>query len=143
MTIDAFDHYTVRANDIEAARRFYGEILGLRVEPRPGATIPAFLVFVGDQAMVHLFQASDEMQSVFGRMQPSDEEEAQWRTGRMHHVAFHAVGLADMRSRLQSAGIDFTERSLTAQDKHLLVLKDPDGVELEIQFAMGEVATSN
>jgi len=138
MSIEEFDHYTVRTADIAASQRFYEQGLGLRCEPRPGATIPAILVFVGGQAMVHIFQAATEMEAVFARMQPQDEDMANWRTGRMHHIAFRARGLADVRARLQTQGIAFTERSLPAQDKHLIVLKDPDGVELEIQFALAE-----
>jgi len=138
MSITGFDHYTVRAADLEASRRFYGETLGLEVTDRPGATAPAALVFIGGQAMVHLFQATDDLQAVFARLAPPDEEAANWATGRMHHIALRATGLAGMRSRLQAAGIGFSERTIASMEKHLIVLKDPDGVELEIQFPSAE-----
>jgi len=138
MCIEGFDHYTVRAKDYAATRRFYEETLGLHTEDRPGATMPAALVFIGGQAMVHLFQAGDDLEAIFGRLTPPDEEAAKWATGRMHHIALRATGLPEMRERLQAANVTFTERSIAAMDKHFIVCKDPDGVELEIQFALVE-----
>jgi catechol 2,3-dioxygenase-like lactoylglutathione lyase family enzyme len=140
MGIEGFDHYTVRAKDYAVTRRFYEETLGLHTEDRPGANIPAALVFIGGQAMVHLFQATDDLQAIFGRLTPPDEEAANWATGRMHHIALRATGLPEMRQRLTAAGVSFTERTIAAMEKHLIVLKDPDGVELEIQFPSSEVS---
>ncbi|MGE0059038.1 MAG: VOC family protein [Dehalococcoidia bacterium] len=140
MGIEGFDHYTVRAKDYAVTRRFYEETLGLHTEDRPGASIPAALVFIGGQAMVHLFQATDDLQAIFGRMTPPDEEAANWATGRMHHIALRATGLPAMRERLTAAGVTYTERTILAMEKHLIVLKDPDGVELEIQFPSSEVS---
>jgi catechol 2,3-dioxygenase-like lactoylglutathione lyase family enzyme len=139
MGIEGFDHYTVRAKDYAVTRAFYEVTLGLHTEDRPGANIPAALVFIGGQAMVHLFQAGDDLQAIFGRLEPPDEEAANWATGRMHHIALRATGLADMRKRLADAGVGFTERTIASMEKHLIVLKDPDGVELEIQFSITEV----
>lgn len=140
MGIEGFDHYTVRAKDYAVTRRFYEETLGLHTEDRPGASIPAALVFIGGQAMVHLFQATDDLQAIFGRMTPPDEEAANWATGRMHHIALRATGLPAMRERLTAAGVTYTERTILAMEKHLIVLKDPDGVELEVQFPSSEVS---
>jgi catechol 2,3-dioxygenase-like lactoylglutathione lyase family enzyme len=140
MGIEGFDHYTVRAKDYAVTRHFYEETLGLQTEDRPGANIPAALVFIGGQAMVHLFQATDDLQAIFGRLTPPDEETANWATGRMHHIALRATGLPEMRQRLSAAGVSFTERTIAAMEKHLIVLKDPDGVELEIQFPSSEVS---
>ena len=138
MAIEGFDHYTVRAADLDVSRRFYGEVLGLEVTDRPGSTTPAALVFIGGQAMVHLFQADHDLQAIFARLEAPDDEAAGWATGRIHHIALRATGLASIRERLASAGIAFTERSIAAMDKHLIVLKDPDGVELELQFPLSE-----
>lgn len=140
MPIGGFDHYTVRAADLAVARHFYGDILGLKVTDRPGATMPAALVFIGGQAMVHLFQATDELQAIFARLGAPDDEAANWATGRMHHIALRATGLPEMRQRLQEHSISFTERTIAPLEKHLIVLKDPNGVELEIQFPLSEVS---
>jgi catechol 2,3-dioxygenase-like lactoylglutathione lyase family enzyme len=90
MSIDAFDHYTLRCKDLQATWRFYEQALGLNCRPRTGVPVPAAIVSIGDREVVHLFQASPEMEEIFARLEPTDEQTAQWRTGRLHHVEFWA-----------------------------------------------------
>lgn len=139
MPIQEFDHYTVRAADLAVSRHFYGDVFGLEVTDRPGAPMPAALVFIGGQAMVHLFQATDDLQVIFARLEAPDDEAASWATGRMHHIALRATGLAEIRTRLRDNDVAFSERTFEQMEKHLIVLKDPDGIELEIQFSLSEL----
>lgn len=136
MPITAFDHYTVRCADIDVSRRFY-EALGLRVADRPYPGTKAATVSIGETQVVHLFQATPEMEAIFARLAPTDEETARWRTGRLHHVEFWATGLAQMRERLTQAGVPFRERTLA--DKHQLSLTDPDGVQVGLNFPLAEL----
>jgi len=136
MPINAFDHYTVRSADVDASWRFYEQALGLNVRRREGFPVPAFIVSIGDREVVHVFQASPEMEAVFARMAPRDDETAQWRTGRLHHVEFWATGVTEMRARLAAAGVAFRERTLP--DKHQLNLTDPDGIQVGINFPLAE-----
>jgi len=136
MPINAFDHYTVRSADVAASWRFYEQALGLNVRRREGFAFPAFIVSIGDREVVHVFQASPEMEAVFARMAPRDDETAQWRTGRLHHVEFWATGVTEMRARLAAAGVAFRERTLP--DKHQLNLTDPDGIQVGINFPLAE-----
>ena len=136
MPISAFDHYTVRSADVDASWRFYEQALGLNVRRREGFPVPAFIVSIGDREVVHVFQASPEMEAVFARMAPRDDETAQWRTGRLHHVEFWTTGVTEMRARLAAAGVAFRERTLP--DKHQLNLTDPDGIQVGINFPLAE-----
>ncbi len=138
MSIESFDHYTVRSKDLQAAWRFYEQALGLNVRTRPGMPVPAAIVSIGDRETVHLFQASDEMESIFARMEPTDEQTAEWRTGRLHHVEFWAKDLGATRSRLAEAGVQFSERTLP--DKHQLSMRDPDGIAVGLNFPLSELA---
>ena len=85
---------------------------------------------------MHLFQATPEQDAIFGRMKPPDAEAAQWRTGRMHHIALRATGPTHMKARLQQYGAAFREH--TTGDRYQLIVNDPDGVELEINFPIAE-----
>jgi catechol 2,3-dioxygenase-like lactoylglutathione lyase family enzyme len=136
--IEAFDHYTLRCSDLQASWRFYADVLGFRVIEREGVTIPAAIVYLGEMMLIHLFQASDDMQAVFARLEPPDPEAAQWGTGRLHHIAFQASGLEEIRARLRAHGLAFTERTLPAI-KHLVLVKDPDNVEIELAFSLDEL----
>jgi catechol 2,3-dioxygenase-like lactoylglutathione lyase family enzyme len=139
MPITAFDHYTIRCADLDKSWAFYRDALGLRVEPRQVASgIPAAIGYLEGEWLVHLFQATPEQDAIFARMTPADEETAQWRTGRMQHIAVRASGLAEMRARLQRFGAAFRERSLG--DRYQIIVNDPDGTELEINFAGSEAS---
>ena len=144
MPITAFDHYTVRCADLDASWSFYRDVLGLRVEPRPlpqtpgtGAPGPrAALAFLDGTWLVHLFQATAEQDAIFRRLEPTDAETASWQTGRMHHIALRGTDAAEMRARMQRHGAVFQER--TIGERYQIIVKDPDGVELEINFPAQE-----
>jgi catechol 2,3-dioxygenase-like lactoylglutathione lyase family enzyme len=137
MAITGFDHYTVRSHDLDAAWRFYEQALGLTVVARQGvaAGVRAAIVSVGDTQVVHLFQASPEMEAIFARM-PSREQVDGWLTGRLHHVEFWATGLPAMRERLKANGVSFSERTLP--DKHQVGMSDPDGIQVNLNFPLSE-----
>lgn len=137
MPIEAFDHYTVRSADIDAAWRFYEQALGLKVVDRPYPAGRAAIVSIGDVQVVHLFQASPEMEAIFAKMPPREELQG-WNTGRLHHVEFWASGLAEMRERLKSQGVAFSERTLP--DKHQLGMYDPDGIAVNLNFPLSEIS---
>ena len=136
MSITGWDHYTLRCRSLEASWKFYAEVLGLRVEDRPGMPVPAAIVYPGEMMLIHLFQASAEQESEFATL-PGPE--AKWATGRLHHVALQCRDLPAMRSRLNAHGFAFTERTLQGAGKHLVICKDPDGVEMELAFVLSEL----
>jgi catechol 2,3-dioxygenase-like lactoylglutathione lyase family enzyme len=143
MTIEAFDHYTLRCADLKASWRFYADVLGFRVVEREGVSIPAAIVYLGDMMLIHLFQAGTELEAIFSRLKAPDPEAAHWGTGRLHHIAFRASGLTDLRQRLTANGFTFDERTLPTQSKHLLLLKDPDNVEIELSFTLQELEAAS
>jgi len=140
--ITAFDHLTLRCNDLQTSWRFYADVLGLRVTERPGLNIPAAIVYLHDQQLMHLFQATPELQAIFERLAPPDAEAAAWGTGRLHHLALQASGLTATKQQLEQAHIAFTERTLTGAGKHLVLLKDPDNLEIELAFGLHELGPS-
>jgi catechol 2,3-dioxygenase-like lactoylglutathione lyase family enzyme len=136
MPIVEWDHYTVRSHDTDASWAFYEQALGLKVRKREGFSVPAFIVSIGEREVVHVFQASREMESIFARMPGSDELEG-WSTGRLHHVEFWATNLAAVRAQLAARGVSVTERQLP--DKYQLHMRDPDGIQVNLNFPLSEV----
>ena len=136
MPIVEWDHYTVRSKDAAASWAFYEQALGLNVRRREGFAVPAFIVSIGDREVVHVFEASREMEAIFARMPSSDALDG-WNTGRLHHVEFWATDLESMRTRLASNGIAVLERTLP--DKHQVHMSDPDGIQVNLNFPLSEV----
>lgn len=137
MPIVEWDHYTVRSKDATASRAFYEQALGLNVRTREGFAVPAFIVSIGDREVVHVFQASPEMEAIFARMPSSDELQG-WNTGRLHHVEFWATDVKSTRAQLASYGVAVNERTLP--DKHQVQMSDPDGIQVNLNFPLSEVA---
>jgi catechol 2,3-dioxygenase-like lactoylglutathione lyase family enzyme len=137
MPITDWDHYTVRSKDATASWAFYEQALGLSVRKREGFPVPAFIVSIGTREVVHVFQASPEMEAIFARLPPSSEVDG-WNTGRLHHVEFWATDLGAVRERLKAHGVDVTERTLP--DKHQLHMSDPDDIQVNLNFPLSEVS---
>ena len=138
MPITRFDHYTVRTNDVDATWRFYERALGFNVRKREGFPIPAFIVSTPDGTeVVHGFAASEEMESIFERLKPADDDTAKWRTGRLQHVEFWATDLDEFRKRFNSESVPFSERTLP--DKHQVGVTDPNGIVVNLNFPLSEV----
>ena len=138
MPLTGYDHYTCRCSDLDATWKFYENALGLKVTERTGFPIKAAIVWLGENQVVHLFQSRPEAEEVFARMQPKDEAEAEYPTGRILHVEFWAEGLVDMRKQLEGAGVAYAERTLP--DKHQVTMEDPDGIHIGLNFPLAEIA---
>jgi catechol 2,3-dioxygenase-like lactoylglutathione lyase family enzyme len=135
--ITRFDHYTVRSADLDASRRFYERVLGLQVRDREGAPVPAFIVSAGETEVVHVFQASQEIDAALREMTPNKKDPVTWSTWRLQHVEFWAAGLEEMKQRWTADAVPFTERTLP--DKHQVGLRDPDDIVVNLNFPLSEV----
>ena len=135
MPIVEWDHYTVRSGDVAASRAFYQDALALNVRTRDGFPVPAFIVSIGEREVVHVFEASAEMEAIFARM-PSAGQLDGWLTGRLHHVEFWASDVNAVRERLAVHGVAVKERTLP--DKLQLQMTDPDGIQVNLNFPLSE-----
>ncbi len=138
MPIEAFDHFTIRAADLEGSRRFYQEALGLQFEVHNDFAFPVGLVFVGGHPLLHLLQTGAELDAFMDRPAPAFRSGAERGTGNLEHVAFSATGLSQTMGSLRDLGIGFRERSMSEHGVYQLLIDDPDGIELEINFPAAE-----
>lgn len=137
------NHYSIRTPDLDACRRFYTEVLGLAVGPRPEFPFPGLWLYEGDtsvwgNAVVHIIgvDRSDPkgLQDYLG----GRDDAALKGTGVLDHIAFFATGLAAMRGRLRDLGIAARERTVPGLGLHQLFLDDPNGVVIELNYPAAE-----
>lgn len=140
MPISGFDHYTIRARDVDVSARFYNIIMGFRTQVLESFAFPFRLMFHGDQALVHLLGSGPALDDFLNRHAPCYQDKPERITGNMEHVAFNATGLAEFKQRLQSEGIAFVERDLPDYGVAQLMFDDPDGIEIEVNFPIAEKA---
>ena len=136
MPLGVLQHYTIEPADLEHTRDFYCEALGLEEGDRPAMGFPGYWLYSGGVATVHLLgpRAPGEGIVVRGTGRRFDN------TGRLDHIAFAATDLASVRARLQSRNVAFREQALPDIGITQILLHDPDGVAVELNFPAEETA---
>lgn len=133
MAIERLDHYSIRTTDVETTRKFYTEVLGLEVGPRPNFPFPGVWLYQGGIAVVHVVgidpNATGGLQDYLG-----DRGAGGDGTGSIDHVAFLGRDFEAMRARFQGAAVPFRERKVPNMDLMQIFVDDPNGVTIELNF---------
>jgi catechol 2,3-dioxygenase-like lactoylglutathione lyase family enzyme len=140
----SLNHYSIRSFDLPACERFYCELLGLKVGPRPPFEFPGLWLYAGEldnyaNAVVHIigFDAKDP-DAVMRYLGKKDDNAMKNGTGVLDHVAFFATGLADTLARLKDKGVKCRERTVPALGLYQVFVDDPNGVVVELNFPEAE-----
>ncbi|MBC7733373.1 MAG: VOC family protein [Bacteriovorax sp.] len=139
------NHYSVRTTDLEASRRFYADVLGLTVGPRPDFPFPGLWMYRGDHvdvanAVVHLIGIDRDDPQGLKQYLGDRDESALKGSGALDHIAFFADGLAGMLAHLRAQAVVFRERTVPSIGLHQLFLDDPCGILIELNYAASEKA---
>ena len=118
-------HEGIPVQDADASLKFYTEVLGLKVLPRPSVIGPGYwLADDRDTVQFHLIQTDKEYR-------PGPEAKVS-PTGR--HTAWLVQDLEVFRQHLRQLGIDWQELPAGAiVPSAQLFIKDPDGHTWEFQ----------
>lgn len=125
MPVTGLNHYNLRASRelLEQLRRFYCEVVGLAVGPRPPFDSFGYWLYAGGDAVLHL----------------SEAEAGESRPGQVlntfDHVAFTCSGLVATEARLAGLGIAFRRAAVPQSGQIQLFLHDPAGNGIELNFA--------
>ena len=139
------NHFSIRTADLEASRRFYVDVLGLTVGPRPDFPFPGLWMYRGDHAdvvnaVVHLIGIDrtdpSGLQQYLGDRTPQSLQ----GSGAVDHIAFFADGLSGVRSHLRERAVAYRERTVPSIGLHQVFLDDPNGVVIELNFPASEHA---
>jgi catechol 2,3-dioxygenase-like lactoylglutathione lyase family enzyme len=152
MEIKRIDHYSIRTLDVEASRRFYTEIIGLKVGPRPPFNFPGVWLYKGEPpvgldnpennyGMVHVMGVDrDNPQALIDYMGGADPDTLGGSTGALDHIALAVTGRAGMLERCRRSNVSFFERTVPALGLHQVFIKDPNGVTIELNFPASETS---
>ena len=136
MDIKRIDHYSIRTLDVEASRKFYTEIIGLRVGPRPPFNFPGLWLYSHEP--------------------PADLDHAAGNYGLVHIMGVDLAnpqGLVDTLGYVdpdtlhgstgcRGGGVSFFERTVPTLGLHQVFLKDPNGVTIELNFPASEAPST-
>lgn len=119
MKISALLHATFLSSDLDKSRAFYEGILGLCPDPkRPNMSFEGVWYDIAVNQQIHLMLLPDPEA---GLPRPA-------HGGRDRHIALSVSGLAQLKTKLDAAGIHCT---LSQSGRPALFCRDPDGNALE------------
>ena len=142
----SINHFSIRTTDLEASRRFYADVLGLTVGPRPAFPFPGLWMYRGDHgdvsnAVVHIIGIDNVEPKGLDNYLGERDESALRGTGSIDHVAFFADGLATMLDHLRTSGVEFRQRTVPDIGLHQVFLDDPNGCVIELNYQATEAIT--
>jgi len=127
MPIESLDHYNICTADLDRARRFYTDVIGLREGDRPPFGRPGAWMYLGDQAILHISTS---------RVPQNAKSDA------FDHVAFRASGLEQTCAQLEGLGLGYQTFSVPDRNLVQVFFRDPDQVEIELVFSGDEAAAA-
>ena len=136
MTPLRLDHVNIRTKRVAESIRFYGDALGLKMQPLPGQadlTKGAYALDAGGVAVVHLIGAEREAEGaapVRGAAQ----------FGMIDHFALRCEDPELFTNRLTRLGYDVTRQEVKLINMLLLFVRDPNGVLVELAFPLAPPA---
>lgn len=124
MAVVDINHLNIVASQplLDKVRDFYVDILGLHDGWRPDIPVAGYWLYVGDKPLVHL------MESAAANVEGSG-------TGNLDHFAFSCTDLETMERFFQQARQSYVRRDFPAFNTVQLVLTDPAGITVELNFS--------
>jgi catechol 2,3-dioxygenase-like lactoylglutathione lyase family enzyme len=134
MTVSRFEHVLILAEDLEATKDFFADVVGLSVGKRPDFPFPGYWMYLGDSPCVHLAAKKlDEGGKDYLDIKDPDVS----GSGCIDHIAFLADDMAGFRARLEAAGIPLRHRHVPGSPVQQIFIKDPNNVTVELNFPAG------
>lgn len=150
MEIKRVDHYSIRTLDLEASRRFYTEVIGLKAGPRPPFDFPGYWLYSGEPpadlhnsarnyGFVHLMGFDKDNPGSLDAYVGDRKPALDGSTGALDHIAFAATGRDAMIERCHRHQVKFFERAVPLLGLHQMFIEDPNGLMIELNYPASEV----
>lgn len=122
------NHYNLRVPRVQHAAlvAFYVDVLGFEYRELPFGDRKLYWLWVAGRPLVHL-TLTDEAPMPSGRAAAAGE--------RVDHIAFSCSDLPAMRAHLTARGVAYTEKHYDAMRVTQIVVYDPVGLKIELNFA--------
>ena len=132
----SFDHYLLFTKDLEKTVDWYSKVLDIKPGPTPDFDVPVHWLYLGGHPIIHAAERSpdNEIESYIGKVDYQQET----GSGLIDHIAFNSTGLTKMLAKLDSLGVDYTERRVDTNSRYQIFFFDPNGVKIELDFQASE-----
>lgn len=117
-----FEHFALNVNNVSAVVKWYVSNIELKVVSQQ-KELP-FMTFLADSSnrvILEIYHRSDEMMTNFETQHPLT-----------FHLAFVSENAQSDRERLEDEGASYVEEVRKADGSHLIMLRDPWGMPLQL-----------
>lgn len=135
MTASRLDHFTLRTPQMEATRRFFEQILGLVVGPRPAFKFPGYWLYSDGKPMVHLAPHDPSDKGLGAYLEKREVGDS---TGVVDHIAIRSTDLPAFEERLKTAGYPYRMRTVPDLNEHQVFVVAPGQLTIEFIFDASE-----
>ena len=126
MQITGLFHVAIKTPDLDATVKFYTEVLGMELAPRPNFGFPgALLAQPNGPPIIHIYAGS-------AATGPDGKVPA--GTAALDHVSLTVTGWDDCLARIQQRGFDWRASIVPGTTLWQIFVHDPSGVMLELTF---------
>jgi len=132
MPLTELNHYFVRANDLEQSRRFYCDVLGFEVMPRPDFPFPGYWLGVAGKIQVHMGPHGIPNSELY--YLGTSPRSATDNTGVVDHIAFLATDPEAFAARFDVERIGARKRYFPEFKLFQMFIQDPNGLTIELNF---------
>ena len=122
MAIQGMNHFNVLTDDVEATRRFYVNILGLEVGPRPPFSFGGIWLYAGGKPILHI----------------SEDRLPASRSGVIDHIAFSSSDLRGTLASLDRNAVPYSVSRQVQTGIWQVFFRDPVGAKVELDFDPAE-----
>jgi catechol 2,3-dioxygenase-like lactoylglutathione lyase family enzyme len=130
--VTELQHVLVLSDDIDRAREFYEQVVGLRAGDRPAFDFTGYWMYAGDTPCLHIADRASYRAHAEGIGLEVPERIS--GPGQVDHIAFGASDYDAVSDRLARAGVEPVRRQIPGGGPRQLFFEDPDGQRLEINF---------
>jgi len=117
-----FEHFALNVVDINGVVNWYCTHLGLTIANQQKASpFMTFLADSTDRVVIEFYKREDELAEDFSNRHPLT-----------FHVAFVSENAEEDKQRLLKAGASFFEEIFKEDGSHLVMLRDPWGMPLQL-----------
>jgi catechol 2,3-dioxygenase-like lactoylglutathione lyase family enzyme len=125
MEVTGLFHVAIKTNDLDATVKFYTEVLGMKLAPRPNFGFPGAWIAVGDGTpIIHIYAGS-----ALGA-----EGKTALGTTAVDHVSLTIKGWDECLERIKKLGCDWRASVVPGMSLWQIFVHDPSGVMLELTF---------
>lgn len=132
MPVTELNHFFVRVSDLEASRRFYCDVLGFEVMPRPSFPFPGYWLGVGGKVQVHMGPHGIPHSDLY--YLGTTPRSAADNSGIVDHIAFLATEPKRLADRFDAVGLSARKRYFPEFKLFQMFVQDPDGLTIELNF---------